>query len=461
MDRSSSLPKVEVLVTTLIRDIESGKLRPGARLRSIRAAAERMGVSRNTVVEAYARLEARGYVQARPGSGYYVREQLRRGMEALLPNFTAAVDVLSLLREQVNIRDALRIGDGRLPASWMESAEVWSRFRKGRTRELLDDGRGYGDPAGFLPLRETLVHTLKERGVVAHADQVLMTLGANHALDLIVRHMLEPGDVALVDAPGYYPLFAKLTFSKVRMVSVRRLADGPDIEEFGRLLKEHRPKVFFTQSFSHNPTGSSISLPKAHRLLQLASNDGCLVVEDDPFADLAPPEFSRLAALDQLENVLYVSSFSKTLSAGVRVGYIAGSMSRIAELCDLKMVTVIATSDFLERMLCGFIEAGHYRRHMVRFKARLEEASVRAEFAMKGLGVNIHPRSSMACYMWLELPEQFSELELARNAADQGIFIAPGSVFSPGRTGDVPAMRVNVAYACDERFIQFMEMQLR
>lgn len=457
MATRSTDSKVETLTEKLVKAIEQDAFPAGTRLRSVRDAARMEGVGVNTVVEAYNKLVARGYAEARPGSGFYVRKVPRAWAAAPAPHVTAAVDVVSLLREQLEQHYEVRVGDGRPPPSWMEGSELGNHLRRARAEGFSAIAHGYGTPWGYQPLRETVVRLLGERTIQVHARQVLLTQGANHALDLIIRHLLEPGDSVLVDAPGYYPLFGKLKLAKVQMLGVPRLPDGPDLETLHALMKQHRPKVFFTQSLAHNPTGSSISLPKAHKLLQLATEFDCLVVEDDPFADLLPASAPRLAALDQLERVLYVSSFSKTLSAGLRVGYIAGAPERIAALCDLKMVTVVSTSDFVERVVHQLISAGQYRRHISRLKARLAEAHGPAVKALERTGLKVHPGDPNGYYLWVELPEMTDEFELARRAASQGIFLAPGSVFYPDRHGPYPAMRVNVAYAHDPKFIKFLQ----
>lgn len=457
MNTKENSNKVEALVSSLIQAIERHELPAGEKILSIRSAAKHWAVSRNTVVDAYGRLEARGHIQAKPGSGYYVREAQKQPAEVTQSNFTAAVDVLSLLREQVNSRNALRVGDGRPPAHWMESADVWAQVRKTDLRDLLDTERGYGDPAGFEPLRRMLTRALEERGIAAQPQQILMTHGANHALDLIVRHLLAAGDKALVDAPGYYPLFAKLKLSGIEMLGVPRLPDGPDLEVLERLMVEHKPRVYFTQSLAHNPTGSSISLVKAHKLLQLAARHNVWVVEDDAFAELLDPLVPRLAALDQFERVFYVSTFSKTLSAGLRVGYIAGPRPQMAELSDLKMLTIIASSDFSERILFELLSTGHYKKHITKLRQRTQEASRQSARVMHQLGLKVHPHIEHSFYQWVELPASCSELELARSAAQHGIFLATGSVFYPNRISPNPAMRVNTAYAGDARFKKFLE----
>jgi DNA-binding transcriptional MocR family regulator len=452
--------KVEALTRKLLRAIEQDALPAGARMRSVRDAAAKEALGINTVVEAYSRLVARGYIEARPGSGFFVRRLERTRTSAPAPHVSAAVDVVSLLREQLEQHYEVRAGDGRPPASWMEGSELGGHLRRARSQGLSDIEHGYGTPWGYQPLRETVVRLLNERSIQVHVRQIVLTQGANHALDLIVRHLLEPGDKVLVDSPGYYPLFGKLKLAKAELLGVPRLADGPDLEVLQTHLRAHRPKVFFTQPLAHNPTGGSISLPKAHKLLQLAAEFDCLVVEDDPFADLLPASAPRLAALDQLERVIYVSSFSKTLSAGLRVGYIAGAVDRVAALCDLKMVTMVSTSDFVERVVYQLISAGQYRRHINRLKTLLSNAHGPAIKGLVRSGASVHPADPCGYYLWVELGKVKDELALARQAAANGIFLAPGAVFYPNRQAPYPAMRVNVAYASDARFLRFLQNSL-
>jgi DNA-binding transcriptional MocR family regulator len=208
--------KVETLAGKLALAIDRGGLVAGSKLRSIRDCAAKEGLSRNTVVEAYNRLIARGYAHARPGSGYYVRKTTGPHTQAAAPHVTEAVDVVSLLREQLEQQYEVRAGDGRPPASWMESSELGTYLRRARHRALSEVEHGYGTPWGYLPLRETIARLLNERSIHVDARQVLLTQGANHALDLIIRHLLGAGDRALVDSPGYYPLFGKLKLAQVR-----------------------------------------------------------------------------------------------------------------------------------------------------------------------------------------------------------------------------------------------------
>ncbi|MBP2296562.1 aminotransferase-like domain-containing protein [Azospirillum rugosum] len=450
------MTRVDGIVAKIAAMIDGNLLKPGERLLSVRAGALEHGVSKNTMAEAYDRLVALGHLEARQGSGYYVARVRRPSPEQRPSHVAEAADFVSLLREQLVQNYAVRIGDGRPPPSWMERFDMGGQPRHTPTASE----HGYGNPWGFLPLRERLALTLAERSIKVAPEQILLTQGANHALDLVARQLLEPGDVALVDSPGYYPLFGKLKLAKVEIAGVRRRGDGPDLEELAALAARLKPKVFFTQSLAHNPTGGSITPAVAHRLLQIAEQHGFHVVEDDPFADILPAASPRLATLDQLERVIYVGTFSKTLSASLRVGYVAAKPALINTLCDLKMLTVVSTSDFVERIVYGVIASGQYLRHLRRLKARVEAATEEAVGALGRLGLRMPIPPTGGYYLWGELPEGTEERALVRDAAERGIFLAPGSVFVPGKALAVPAMRINVAYAGDPRFIDFMRDQL-
>jgi DNA-binding transcriptional MocR family regulator len=290
---------------------------------------------------------------------------------------------------------------------------------------------------------------------------VLLTQGANYALDMITHHLLNPGEVVFVDDHGYYPLFGKLRLAKGLVVGVRRNADGPDLDDLGAKLTHYRPKLFFTQSLAHNPTGGSLSPAVAYGLLQAAERHGFHLVEDDAFADILPPSSPRLAALDQLNRVLYVGTFSKTLSASVRVGFVAAHPAMAGALSDIKLLTVVATSDYAERFVFGLMVGGHYLRHLRRLRGRVEAAARQALSDLDHIGLRVSRPRDGGFYLWAELPPGTDELVLCRQAAAHGIFLAPGTVFSPDREPHAPALRINVAHASNPRFLSVMGHALK
>ncbi|ATH77436.1 aminotransferase-like domain-containing protein [Vreelandella hamiltonii] len=456
------MSKSRQVATALLKAIDDGRLSPGTRVASIREAAQQFGVSKNTVIDAYDQLVAQGHLSARQGAGFFVTRPRPSPMDESTHDLSEAVDSVSLLREQLVGNFAVRVGDGRAPASWMGGTELTRliRRRTGLSDEMSDVE--YGMPQGYSPLRESLAMSLAGRSIHASHDQIMMTFGANHAFDLIIRHFIAPGENVLVETPGYYPLFGKLRLAKAKLVGVPRTASGPDLEEFERKARQYRPRLFFLQPNAHNPTGSSMSLKSMHQLLKLADHYGVTLVEDDVFADILPKGTPHLAALDGLERVIYVGTFSKTLSTGLRCGYVAGSRSVIRALVDIKMLTVVNTSTFNEMVIHDLLARGRYRRHLAQLRERVAKASATAIRVLSQIGVSDVTGPGGGYYLWARLPPHINTTELAKRASEQGIFIAPGAIFSlrPDST-DANSMRINIAHANDHRFLDFVSKTLK
>lgn len=451
----SAKSRIDTVVDSFSGRIERGLMRSGERLPSIRAASQAFGVAKNTVVDAYERLVATGLIDSRPGSGFYVAVRRAKTTASPAPEKIDAVDSVWLLREQLEKRYAVRVGDGRPPPAWMEGSEVGRYLRPVNKPGQRTIPESYGSPYGLLPLRERIANLLAERSIAATPAQLLLTHGANDALDMIVRHFVEPGDAVLVDSPGYYPLFGKLRLAKAKIIGVRRSADGPDPDDLATQAAASGAKLFFTQSLAHNPTGCSISLPVAYRVMRVATAHDLTIVDSDPFADVMPTSSARLAALDQLDRVILVGTFAKTLSASLRSGYIAARADIASALADLKMITRTNSSGYVEQIIHDLIVSGRYRGHVKRLTGRIREATHQAHDTLKRLRLPVFGEPGGGFYMWCELPSHVSDKELSLTAADRGILLAPGSAFDPGGAS-APAMRINIAYLQDPRFEAFI-----
>lgn len=443
--------KIECIIDGVMARMHNGTLRAGDRLRSIREEATVMDVSKNTVVEAYLRLVARGVVVARPGSGYYVSRTSTRKKSPALPSIPGAVRPTELLTEQLERRLPIRPGDGRLPPDWLESNEM--RRPISVIRMNADDT--YNTAWGLLPLRERLCGTLAERGIQCQPSQVLTTYGGNHGMDLVIRCYVRPGDAVLVDDPGYYPLFWKLGVAGARIVGVRRHHGGPDLEDLSEKARLTGARLFFTQSLAHNPTGGSITQGIAYGVMKIAEEHDMLLVEDDPFADILPYTAPRLAALDQLNRVIYIGSFSKTLPGSVRVGYIAAAPELAQELNEMKVISIVSTSAQNERLVHSLIEGAQYLKYLRRLHDRIHEATAKTVRCLENIGYSVPRPLGGGYYVWIQLTPSMQERDLVAEAAQTGIFIAPSGAFT---TSDAPAlgMRVNVAYGSDPRFIEWL-----
>lgn len=422
---------VEQIVRQVAAAVDHARLGPGMRMPSVRRGAADWGVSRNSVVEAYERLVASGHLESVRGSGFYVRARERaiRHPEPL-PRESAEIDAVWMLRSGEDARCAYRPGWGGLPTEWLNQDGIRKALRE-ISRRQGTSFTDYGHPAGAPELRTQLHRDLTRLGIPADPGQILTTNGASHGLDLVARLLLRPGDTVLVDDPGYYTLFALLRTLGVNIVGVPRTAEGPDLEALEQALSAHRPKAYFVITVLHNPTGGSIAPACAHHLLRLVERSGTTVIEDDVYGDFHTDAPLRLAAMDGLRRVVYVKSFSKTLSSGLRLGFLAASPELASRLMDLKLVSSLTTSVLGEQVMLELLASGQYRRFLSGLCARLDEARRRLLPRLERLGFDVAADEGRGMYVWARLPSGADASEVARQAMNRGVMLAPGHVFRP------------------------------
>lgn len=461
LDRTSDTPLTEQIIQGIQKLIDNRVLRSGSRIPSIRSFSSTHEVSRFTSVQAYDRLVAAGSLESRPGSGFYVTSRSKKfGRAEPTVKLDQAMDVLWLLRNALG-QPSLDVipGAGWLPHDWMDTAGIQRSLRNiaQKSGRYLTE---YGTPQGYLPLRQQLQQHLAEFQIQASADQILLTAGASHALDLIARYYIYPGDTVLVDDPGYFILYGTLKSYGAKIVGVPWKTDGPDTDALNLLIKKHKPKLFFTNSILHNPTGASISQPVAYRILQLAEQHDIIIIEDDVFGDFHPARISKLATLDQLKRVIYLGSFSKTISSAMRVGFIATSTNVVKQLTDLKLLSGITTSEINERIIYQMLSSGHYRKHLNKLHKRLQHSRELAldNFEKMNLVPHIEPEGGL--FIWVEMPEHIDIIEMSNQAASQGIMLAPGNLFRPHQDPS-QWMRFNVASCNEPSHLSFLKNILR
>ena len=222
----------------------------------------------------------------------------------------------------------------------------------------------YSRPLGFQPLREYFSLVLAERGISATAEQIMLTDSGTQAMDLLCRLFVQPGDTVLVDDPCYFNFLNIARAHRANIVSVPYTRAGPELAAFERVLSEHSPRLYLTSGTFHNPTGVKVSASVQHRVLKLAATHNVIIVEDDIFADFDAQPAARLAAFDGFERVIYVGSYSKTLSAAMRCGYIAARHEWIEKLVDLRLATSFGGNELAARVVHRLLLDGSYRRHM-------------------------------------------------------------------------------------------------
>jgi DNA-binding transcriptional MocR family regulator len=449
--RQADRTLTEQLATRFAERIQQRLLVPGARLPSVRECARQHRVSPTTVVAAYDQLLATGLVEARKQRGFFVRaaspaERSAAARQARTPMPNSATALIRGMFQPPGSHPMP--GLGTLPVDWLDLPMLAGALRKVTSgSQLAAHSLQYGEPAGDLRLRQALASKLADHGVKASPQQIVTTIGATHALDVITRSLLKPGDCVLVDEPGWSVEYARLAALGMRVLPVPRGEDGPDLAVMQRLAKAHQPLLYVTVSVLHNPTGASLSLQSAHRVLQLAQTHGFHIVEDDTYAHLAPAHLPRLAALDALERTIYVSGFSKILAPNWRVGYLAAPTALVDRLIDTKLLTTLTTPSLTEQALAHCLEQGLLRRHAERVVQKLDAARARSVKLAEAHGCHF-AAAPRGLFGWVDVGVDTERL--ARTMLDDWL-LAPGALFhaTPRPT---TLMRINFATTQEARF---------
>jgi DNA-binding transcriptional MocR family regulator len=457
LDSSLPTPLVTQIVEGFRRMIDDGQLRAGAKLPSIRQFAHAHEVSVYTVVDAYDRLVALGFFASRPHSGFFVRSRATGALAQTSTRGNYTFDSMWYMRRIFENR-ALRSkpGCGWLPSEWLFADGLKRSLRNLATEEI--DLGGYGEPKGYPPLRQLVRDFLAEHEVVTTAEQVLLTQGSSQALDLAARRLVRAGDAVLVDEPGYANLLSSLRFLRARLVGAPRTPHGWDLDVLEARIKQHRPKVFFTHPRLQSPTASTAQLSHLHRVLQLAEKYDFVIVENDIYVDLDPEPRPSLASLDQLERVVYISSYSKTISPNIRVGYLAAQADLLEDLAQMKMLSGLTSSEFTERLAYGALVDGRWRKHLKSVREKLAQAHQQAASGLLELGFELFCEPKAGMFLWAKHPDLPSAAELSYKAAENDIMLGPGHLFS---TDLAPGafLRFNVAYCTDGAVFSFLKAE--
>lgn len=460
--RDAAQTLTEQLAARFATRIRDRLLAPGTRLPSVRQCAEQHGVNPSTVVAAYDLLVAQGLVQAQRNRGFYVRDwannssivrvngsfnaikNIVNGETSTPANPAGAatpVSAAALMRGMFHaVSDRPQPGMGVFPPDWLNAGFLHAAVRKVSTTQALGEHSfQYGEPMGNADLRRALSVRLGQMGIAASAQQVLTTVGATQALDMISRTLLKPGDAVLVEEPGWAVEFARLQALGMRILPVPRGPEGPDLDVMARYCAAHAPRLFVSVSVLHNPTGYGLSLGHAHRVLQLAEQHDFYVVEDDTYGHLAPAHATRMSQLDGLKRTVYVSGFSKILVPNWRIGYLAAPQALVEPLLDTKLLVTLTTPGLLEKALALCIEQGQLRRHAEHIRARLGSARSRSVRLAQQAGCRF-VAEPQGLFGWVDTGVDTEALAL--RMLDEGYLLAPGALFHAERRPST-LMRIN------------------
>lgn len=452
LDRENPAPLYQQIENFLRREIISGMLQPDTRLPATRQLAQNLGVNRITVANAYAGLEAHGLVYTRLGAGTYVARALNDTQtdydkSETIENWPSWQQIL-----WNNVHLPVQEERNRLAALAPESEGVISfaggvgapelipadDFRKALSDVLRRDNinaLGYGDKAGYRPLRATIAHILADQGVLTSPDHILVTTGSQQALSLTASLLLRPGDRVLIESPTYPSMIDVFYSLGVEIGGIPMDENGMQTEKLEEILSTRKATLIYTTPTYQNPTGVTMSGARRRQLLTLAAKYDVPILEDEFVSDLHYDGHSQpaLKALDQGGRVIYSGTFSKMLMPGLRLGYIVADGPVYDRLVEWKNVTDLGTSDLIQRALEAYITVGRYQSHLHRacriYRQRRDIMLAALEKTMP-LDCQWHtPHGGL--FIWLQLPEGLSTNDLYPIALGEKVKYMAGAVCYP------------------------------
>jgi GntR family transcriptional regulator/MocR family aminotransferase len=478
IDRQSEVPIYRQIEKFLREGIISGSLAPDTRLPATRKLAQDLGVNRITVGNAYAELEADGLICSQVGSGTYVLPpwQIQPAPEAESagpwPLWQQDLQARGDTSKRDQLLKVLNSSQHPDPISFAGGVSDPQRFPVDEFRKVIQnvmrrDGitaLEYGDVRGYAPLRNTITHILASQGVQISPDNILITAGSQQALALVTQLLLKQGDVILVESPTYSDALGLFADLGLKVVGIPIDDDGMQVDKLERLLLQHHPKLIYTIPNFQNPSGTCLSGQRRRQLVSLANRHNVPILEDDYVGDLRYEGRAQpaLKALDPGGRVIYISTFSKMLMPGLRVGFLAAEGPFYDSLVNFKSFNDLTTSNLIQRALEDFVTVGRYQAHLRRscqaFRKR-RDAMISAIHHYMPRDAQVYtPRGGL--FAWLRLPDNLSCDKLFSFAVEEGVSFSPGTFFFPDSSSGEDWMRLNFSKQTPDNIQEGM-MRLR
>ena len=467
IDPRAAMPVYRQIAEGIQTALRAGRLTIGQQLPPTRDLAKQLDVNRNTVIAAYDLLVELGVATGQTGRGTFLAgaksgaERADAGShpdDPWLSAFSRAaqgpgVGSLMTIYRVATSHEGISLAGG-YPAAELMPVDAFARAMETTLRERGAEVLSYGPTAGYGPLRETIAAEMIRKGSPCDAKSILVTNGSQQALELAFRAFVDPGEAVVVEDPTYTGAISALAALGARPVGVPLDDEGlrPDLLELA--LARHRPRVLYVQPTFHNPTGRVMSEARRREILAIAARHRCVIVEDDWAGDLrfAGTVLPTLHALDGGKHVLYLSTFSKKLLPGLRVGWVAAPGPVFDRLLALKQIEDCGTSPLVQAALFEFIAGGAQDDHLARVRRAYQSRSAAMDEAMR-----IHfpegarwTRASGGLFTWVTLPESVDGDELFVAARERGVLVGRGSLFHVGGFGR-NTLRLTFSSASEEQ----------
>lgn len=436
-DRTAKKAIYKQLAEYIENGIANGTFPPDKPLPSERYLAKELNVNRSTVVSAYDELESNGLIQRNRGSGTTISKDIWGITKKRIPSWNRYIEAGSFLpnlpvtqriRKEAVEHKLINLASGELS----EDLFPLDSLRQITASRSFIGSLGYDHPQGNLILRETITKHVKQfRRIEADPSSILITSGAQQALHLVVQCLLKPGDAVALEDPSYnynLPIF-KSAGIKPYFLSVDK--DGINPEELLTLHKKHRIKMIFLNPSFQNPTGTLLQEKRRNAILEISSVHGIPVVEDDPYSltSFTGEEVTTLKSMDTHGNVLYISSLSKIVASGLRIGWIIGPKPVIERLSDAKQQIDFGHASFTQWIANDFLDSESFHSHI---KSLVKELEKRRDQIITSLQFYLKEQVEFSIpqggiHLWCRINKDFNEMQLLEESIKRGVIYVPGS----------------------------------
>ncbi|MED4696678.1 PLP-dependent aminotransferase family protein [Peribacillus frigoritolerans] len=442
-DRKSKKPLYKQIAAYIESGIADGTFLLDRPLPSERFLASELGVNRSTVVAAYDELEANGLVERKKGSGTMISKDIWGITRKRIPSWNRYIEAGSFLpnmpvtqkiRKETEGHNLINLASGELS----EDLFPVQSLREIVSNRSFIGSLGYDHPQGNAVLRETIANHVKQyRRIDTDPSSILITSGAQQALHLVVQCLLKPGDAVVLEDPSYsynLPIFQS---AGLRTFPLPVDKDGINPEDLLELHKKHRIRMIFLNPIFQNPTGTVLHINRRKRILELSSEYGIPVIEDDPYSltSFAGEEISTLKSMDNNGNVLYISSLSKIVASGLRIGWIIGPKSVIDRLSDAKQQVDFGHGSFTQWIANDFLDSDYFPAHLAGLRGQLEKrrdamVSSLQQFLQKEVDY-YSPNGGI--HLWCKLKVPLNEIKLLEESIKRGVIYVPGSTLGTNK----------------------------
>jgi DNA-binding transcriptional MocR family regulator len=452
LERQSRKPIYLQIRDRISHLIKSGALKTGSRLPSIRSLAESLQVNKLTIIEAYRVLEADGIIAARQGSGYFVssaslpstklESTFAPAQNVIIPEpkNCSFYDTYTPLIKAQNQPGIINLGYGYA----YPPKDINLIARRALREENTDIFSPYDMPQGQENLCRQVAQMLVQQGLEVFPEDLIITNGSQQGMSLAMNYYVKSGDWVIVESPTYYGAISILESLGARIIGIPMTAEGMNLELLEQYLASHQPKLIYTITTFHNPTGLTTNQSHRQQLLALAEKYECPILEDNAYERLNfEPVPAPIKALDKNDLVIYLGTFSKTLLPGLRIGYMVVTGKHHQAILEHKLLHDVHTSSISQIILSEYLASGHYRRHL----NQLRTSNLHSRNIMLQALERYFPEEARwtipqgGLFLWVQLPDDVPIDTIRHEAIAQNVYLACRSSFFPDKQG-YPAMRL-------------------